>query len=123
MTFDGCPHCDGRGWVSVYSKKIIDAVRRGEAWKYTRSVAMCSCVDGRAHAEKFTKGPTTLHPYEPGGFCRDVSHTWDWPLNAPNPREQRRADHEAHIREWLAGRGTELIGTFSMDEWGVNHGG
>ena len=114
MTFDGCPHCDGRGWVPVYSNKMIDAVRRGESWNYTRTVAMCSCGAGRAHAEKFTKGPTTLHPYEPHGFCRDVSHTWD---------SHEIADHEAHIREWLAGRGTELLGTFSMDEWGMNHGG
>lgn len=116
MDFNTCDLCHGTGAVLVYSQKIVKAIRDAKPWNYTRSTVVCSCQSSsRLGSRTREERPT----YSAEQFCIDESAGWDW----PGSLEQRKMDHERCVRDWLMARGTEVVGTFSLDEWGANHGG
>jgi len=125
VNFIVCSFCDGRGWVPVYSHRIVERIRAGRDWNHCRTMAVCSCELGERHLEHFEKAGRRPAAYTPERFCRDESLEWAWlaNLNPEDARAEIKRRHEKHVRDWLAGRGTELVGTFSLDEWGANHGG
>ena len=109
----------------MYSNRNIHKIRLGQEWNHVRTFAACTCAPAERHLEHFEKQGHRPAPYDPKRFCEDVSAGWKWNPNlAPaDAREEIKRRHEKHVRDWLAARGTELVGTFSMDEWGANHGG
>jgi peptide methionine sulfoxide reductase MsrB len=125
MNFFVCSYCDGSGWVPVYSNRSIHRIRKGQEWNHVRTFAACTCEPGERHLAHFEKQGHRPATYDPKRFCLDVSAGWKRNLNlAPaDGRKEMKRQHEKHVRDWLASRGTEFVGTFSMDEWGANHGG
>ena len=105
----------------VYRAKMIKAIRDGKPWNYARSSVLCTCSAASRLGQRLKEN---WGVYDPDQYLIDVSVDWEWKArDCATPREQRLADHEAYVKEWLLSNGTELVGEFSFDEWGSNHGG
>lgn len=115
MEFANCPKCKGTGAVQVYRAKMLKAIRDGKEWTYARSSVVCACSAASRLGQRLKENWGT---YDPDQYCIDESAGWEW-----HGRERRLADHEAVVKEWLLSKGTELVGEFSFEEWGSNHGG